>query len=454
MRASVLLYRSLHVFSGLAVFASLLAAQPAPYRMLTTIQVPGNLLGGFDISWADSANARYYLADRGNATATPPLSPRIDVIDTANDVLLGTVTLPAAVNGVLSIPRAHEIWVGDNSSNVQVIDTNSLTITHTISTGGTARADETAYDGVHHLVLIANDRDTPPFVSFISTTTYTVLKKINYDGTNGNPQSTGGIEQPVWDGAANKFYISIPATKANANGEVDELDPVSLSITRTIPSACTGPAGLVLIPGQRLMSSCGDVIDIAGGKVLTTIAGVGGDEIWFNPGDEHVYFGGSAGATNRIGVSVVDANANQLLTTLTVGKIVAAPGVSQTTHSVAADGTNNQIFVPVTGVGVEVWSNGPSVVSFTANPNPIPVATGVRYGSTTLSWSAPDAGLVEIHVGSPSGPIFTQQGNTGTAQTGTWVADGTTFYLQDVTGGKALTAANTLAILVVHLKSM
>jgi hypothetical protein len=54
-------------------------------------------------------------------------------------------------------------------------------------------------------------------------------------------------------------------------------------------------------------------------------------------------------------------------------------------------------------------------------------------------------------VGSPSGPLFTYQGSQGSAQTGAWVTDGMTFYLQDVTGGKPLTAANTLATLVVHL---
>ena len=81
-------------------------------------------------------------------------------------------------------------------------------------------------------------------------TSYSVVQKINYDGVAA-PKSTGGIEQPVWDGPASKFYIAIPATAANANGEIDELDPQTLSVTRSIPSACKGPSGLVLIPGQR-----------------------------------------------------------------------------------------------------------------------------------------------------------------------------------------------------------
>jgi hypothetical protein len=324
-----------------------------PYRLLTTIVIPTGL-AGFDISWADSANARYYLADRGNPTATPPVAPRVDVIDTEHDRFLASITLAAGANGIVAIPRAHELWVGLNDSTVDVINTDTYGVAHVVSTGGTMRADEMAYDPVDHLILIANDRDTPPFVSFISEQSDTVLKRLNYDGISA-PQSTGGIEQAVWDGAAGKFYIAIPATKNNPNGEVDEIDPVEMSVTRSFPTTC-GPAGLALIPGKHLITSCGDVIDIVTGKVLDTIRGVAGDEIWYNPGDERVYFGSG---TDRISVNVVDTDINLPIKTFTVGQILAAPAVSQTTHSVAADAGNNHIFVPVTGVGVEVWTDTP-----------------------------------------------------------------------------------------------
>ena len=79
---------------------------------------------------------------------------------------------------------------------------------------------------------------------------------------------------------------------------------------------------------------------------------------------------------------------------------------------------------------------------------------GAGDGTTTISWSAPGAAYIEIHVGSPNGPLFTYDGNQGSAQTGPWVTDGTTFYLQDVSGGKPLTADNTLATLVVHLQRL
>ena len=106
--------------------------------------------------------------------------------------------------------------------------------------------------------------------------------------------------------------------------------------------------------------------------------------------------------------------------------------------------------LPVETLFGEVPASG-NGASLTASPNPIPV-TGAADGTTTISWNAPSAAYIEIHVGSPNGPLFTYDGNHGSAQTGPWVTDGMTFYLQDVTDGKPRTADNTLATLVVHLQ--
>jgi hypothetical protein len=96
----------------------------------------------------------------------------------------------------------------------------------------------------------------------------------------------------------------------------------------------------------------------------------------------------------------------------------------------------------------------PSVgVSFTASPNPISVTGNAVVGQTTINWSAPDAQVIEIHIGSPTGPLFARGGNRGSSQTGPWASDGLTFYLQDVTGGKPLTSDYTLATLVAHLQT-
>ena len=78
------------------------------------------------------------------------------------------------------------------------------------------------------------------------------------------------------------------------------------------------------------------------GNVLAIISGsagpISGDEIWYNPGDGKVYFG----ATN---VAVVDTSTNQFL-----GYVTNSGG-----HSIAVDPNNNNIYVPVTGVGIKVF---------------------------------------------------------------------------------------------------
>lgn len=86
--------------------------------------------------------------------------------------------------------------------------------------------------------------------------------------------------------------------------------------------------------------------------------------------------------------------------------------------------------------------------TMTANPNPIPVAGG-QDGQTTISWNAPGATTIQIRVGSPSGPLFTDMGPSGSIKTGVWVSNGLQFFLQDVSNGKSLTQANTLATLTV-----
>ena len=359
------------VVAVMALCPRLYAAGPdkdklAPYKLIDTISIPDGLVG-FDISWVDSESGRYYLADRGNAAATPQVAPSIDVIDTKRDEFLYKITLSSAPNGVLAIRRPGDddeadqpgvLVVGTLDSHALFIDlAHPFATPLSVSTGGNHRADELAYDPVDHVILIANDQDTPaPYITFISTASHAVLGKIVYDGTLGNPKSTGGIEQPVWDGVHKRFYISIPSTQANPSGEVDEINPKTMEITAVFPTTC-GPAGLALIPGQRLMTSCGDVLKLPSGTVVQTVTGVGGDEIWYNPGDQRVYFGGG---TNRISVSVVSGlPLFDLITTLTVGvpAVVSPPAPAHTTHSVAADSELNRIFVPVSHEGVKVYTD-------------------------------------------------------------------------------------------------
>jgi hypothetical protein len=367
------------LLAGFALLAVCAAAyvelHASGYVQVATMTVPGDLSGGFDISWADAVSGRYYLANRG----VSGVGARVDVIDTKHIKYLGAIPLAAPGNGVVAINNPHddlpndpetkgELWVGENGSIVEVFDLLTQTLVTTMSTGGLGRADELAYDPLDHVLLIANDRETTcvmgvctggaPFVTFINTEDRTVLGQIFFPQVVfidpvTNLLTNHGLEQPVWNPKTAKFYLAIPGTSDNPHGEVDEIDPAGMYITRIFPTTCN-PAGLALGPRQRLFTSCGDVIRISNGAVLTTIAGVGADEIWFNPGEERVYYGGF----QAVKVPIVNTDNNTVVATLTVGQInPTPPPPSQTTHSVAADSENNLIFVPVTNVGIKVYTD-------------------------------------------------------------------------------------------------
>ena len=94
----------------------------------------------------------------------------------------------------------------------------------------------------------------------------------------------------------------------------------------------------------------------------------------------------------------------------------------------------------------------PSAPYLAASPNPAQQGLN-QFGTTTLLWNAPAGTAVEIHVGAPDGILFAAGGSSGSASTGPWVTNGELFYLQDVSGGKPLTSANTLAVLIVTLSN-
>ena len=62
-------------------------------KCLTAVQIPGNPLRSFDISWVNPNRAEYYLGDRSNAG--------IDIIDTH------TLKFKRTIGGFVEIGRAH-----------------------------------------------------------------------------------------------------------------------------------------------------------------------------------------------------------------------------------------------------------------------------------------------------------------------------------------------------------
>ncbi len=153
------------------------------------------------------------------------------------------VRRPAGVRvGWLRTVDHKEIWAGDFPSRVFVLDVNTgAQIVPPMSAGGVNRADEMCFDPVDKIVAVVNNADSPPFITFISTTTHTVLGSVNLDGTNGTPKATNGAEQCQWNPRDGKIYLSIPeisgAGDNSSPGGVVVFEPTTIATSESSTSA-------------------------------------------------------------------------------------------------------------------------------------------------------------------------------------------------------------------------
>jgi hypothetical protein len=110
------------------------------------------------------------------------------------------------------------------------------------------------------------------------------------------------------------------------------------------------------------------------------------------------------------------------------------------------NGVNGNINTSSTGAATATSDS-----EFSANPNPISL-NGASTGSTTITFNAPSSS-VRIYVGSLGGYLLYQGPGTGSLATPPIFGTGATvLYLQDASGNKPLTAANTLATLTINAK--
>jgi len=345
-----------------------------------TIDVGGIGLGAFDISFVDPKIELYVLADRTNAS--------VDLFDSEDATFIGRVggfkgvVLAAdgkTADNTLSGPDGvvivdgKEIWAGDGDSTVKVIDIGTRSIINTISSGGTNRVDEMAYDSRDHILAAANNADVPPFVTLFDTTAKSKMGRITFDGTNNTPPATKtGIEQPQWSPGTGLFYVSVPDfTTVDPNdsttpgvGGVAVIDPNASAghqVLRTLLVKNCNPAGLALGPRHQALIGCSGnfvnssgekttqslIIDITSksdavdGAVIATVPIGGNDEVWFDKGTRHYFLAArnnlTAGKADPI-LGSIDAGTNKL--------DPSAP-TSLTAHSVAADANAHNVFVPI-----------------------------------------------------------------------------------------------------------
>jgi hypothetical protein len=347
---------------------------------------------------------------------------------------------PGGPNGVTTANGGKELWAADANtytgnivngvasnlpdysndncdSSVKVI-TLATMATSVVKINGCFKSDELGYDPDDNVVLVANPEEKPngsgyvgstgtaftvnipssvrsagvptgPFVTLIDANAKSVLKQIAFDGTNGTPNATNGIEQPVYSSATKLFYISVPADGLNAygypdsNGVIAVVNPTTYVVTK-IPLTNCNPTGMALGPdGKEVFLACNSatgpqVVSLVDGSLISAAnqfaaanaaptdaeslalwnmlaqfgAQYGCDEAWFNSALNQ-YMAVCNFTYNNANLTVANAGTGltipgnsasnpQILSTNTAA--MTALGAA---HSVASDSTSGAIIVPL-----------------------------------------------------------------------------------------------------------
>lgn len=171
------------------------------------------------------------------------------------------------------------------------------------------------------------------------------------------PAGLGGM---VWNPNTGMLLQANENSIAITNiGTIDVIDPRlgnpngPVVVNSFVMPNCM-PTSLVQGPGDNFLVGCADhdgtafppneyVINGTTGTILAEITNVGGvDEIWYNPGDNK-YYTASRDMPNGPVMGVIDAATNTWLVNVTT---------NTNSHSIAADSSNNHVFVPMQAGGI------------------------------------------------------------------------------------------------------
>jgi hypothetical protein len=358
----------------------------------------------FDISAVDTVKGRYYFTDRNNKS--------VDVFDIKTNTFIKSITggfsgcnsgppivpIPSCTgasndnsgpDGLNIIPGTTLIYVGDVNS-VKIIDTQTDTVVNTIAIGGTSglRADEGCYDPDHKIFMINSPGESPPFATFIDTTTQKIIATVLWTDPGSGPTGPAslGLEACVYDHASGSFFNNNDGSTANPHGQVDVI-PASfvlagtpaapVTLTLPVPTAGNGfkifplgncdPTGIDLGPGTDLGVMCRQgttgslltflILNRTTGAFLATLNAGGGDQIAYDVASNRWYLASSRFTANGLaavgGACTAAVPCTPLLFVVdgTTRQIVASVATGNNAHSVGVDPDNHQAFLPNSSAG-------------------------------------------------------------------------------------------------------
>src|SRR3989442_14988034 len=382
-------------------------------KCLTAVQIPGNPLRSYDISWGNPHRAEYYLADRSNAG--------IDIIDTHHltfkrrlSGFVGIVLNSAgtAVNNDKSGPDGvvtHGRWLyaGDGDSTLKVFDLDgpNALAQAPLFTGGTTRGDEMALTTDGELLLPVNNAEDPPYANLFAANgdrNHSSVREITKITINATLfPDTPGIEQPPWDPKTKRFYVSVPILgkpvgcgTATCDGGLMVIDPNTVTPgtmvlgafnpatnTGVLQLSNCGPNGATVGPHDNLLLGCTPANNPTNDSTLVINATtrhfshvnglVGSDEVWFNKGDGRYYTGSNRNCRTTAPCPTAATQAAVLGVIDGTSVLIETVPQSSGSHSVAADSKRNLIFVPqsapvrIVGTGGDTTAVGEGICGST-----------------------------------------------------------------------------------------
>ena len=349
-------------------------------RHVSDISIP-NVKAGVNFSFDIGVvlGSRYYFTDRNNAS--------LDQIDIPSKAFVKLIqgSGPLAFTGLGPGPNSQAgpdgatpvgnlIYAGDVNS-VKVVDPSAGVVTSKITVSATGvRADEGCVDSVHGIFMISSPEETPPFATFINTATQTVIAKVTFTDSAGQP--TAGLEACRYDAAGDNFYVNVDGSTANPHGELVKLPGAAI---RAIPNGGTqnyttlagvamysegncDPTGLALGPGSDIAVGCREgttgapllmqILNRSNGALLASLNAGGGDQLEYDAPTNRYYNAASrwtsSGNASTNGACSAASPCTPVLTIVDAGnrRVVTRLNTGNNAHSVAIDPATGLIFVP------------------------------------------------------------------------------------------------------------
>jgi hypothetical protein len=194
----------------------------------------------------------------------------------------------------------------------------------------------------------------------VDQTLGTFCNQTNPGGNCSGAIAPAGLGGMVWNQNTGHLLLTNPNSIGITNiGSIDEIDPRlgnpdgPIVVNSFVVANCMATS-IVQGPGDNFLVGCADhdgtafppneyVINGTTGQIISEITNVGGvDEVWYNPGDNR-YYVAARDMPNGPVLGVIDAGTNTWLVNVTT---------NSNSHSVAADPSNNHVFVPLQSGGI------------------------------------------------------------------------------------------------------